>query len=97
MDILERNEKNKKLLVVGTGSIGKRQISNFSRYFQIDIADVRNDRIKDTIKQYNINKSFLDYKKALKSEKYDAVAITVPPHMHLPVAKLAVKKIVHYL
>ena len=85
-------KKIKKLLVVGTGSIGKRQISNFIKYFQIDIADVRKDRILETEKQFDINKSFLDYKKALKNEKYDAVAITVPPHLHLPVAKLAVKK-----
>ena len=59
-------KKIKKLLVVGTGSIGKRQISNFIKYFQIDIADVRKDRILETEKQFDINKSFLDYKKALK-------------------------------
>ena len=85
-------KKRKKLLVVGIGSIGKRQISNFSKYFEIDVADVRKDRILETKKLYKINKSFTDYKIALNTEKYDAVAITVPPHLHLPVAKLAVAK-----
>lgn len=84
-------KKLKKLLVVGVGSIGKRQISNFSKYFIIDIADVRTDRLKETSKKYKINKTFKNFKFALKSEKYDAVAITVPPHLHLQVAKYAVK------
>ncbi len=84
-------KKNKKLLVIGAGSIGKRQISNFTKYFIIDIAEVRSDRISETVKKFEINKIFKDYKKALKSEKYDAVAITVPPHLHLPIAKLATK------
>ena len=81
----------KKMLVVGVGSIGKRQISNFSKYFNIDIADRRIDRIRETKKQYKINNFFLDYKKAFKKNYYHAVAITVPPHLHLPLAKLAVK------
>jgi predicted dehydrogenase len=84
-------KKNKKLLVIGAGSIGKRQISNFTKYFIIDIAEVRSDRIEEAVKKFKINKIFKDYKKALKSEKYDAVAITVPPHLHLPIAKLATK------
>tara|TARA_B100001250_G_scaffold398873_1_gene407644 strand:- start:426 stop:1424 length:999 start_codon:yes stop_codon:yes gene_type:complete len=84
-------KKNKKLLVVGVGSIGKRQISNFAKYFIIDIAELRSDRIKETTKQFKINKIFKDYKEAIKSEKYDVVAITVPPHLHLPIAKFAVK------
>tara|TARA_B100000787_G_scaffold168216_1_gene156551 strand:- start:1742 stop:2740 length:999 start_codon:yes stop_codon:yes gene_type:complete len=84
-------KKIKKLLVIGAGSIGKRQISNFSKYFIIDIAEVRNDRIKETIEKFKINKIFKDYKKAIKFERYDAIAITVPPHLHLPIAKLATK------
>ena len=85
-------KKIKKLLVVGAGSIGKRQIDNFSKYFTIDIAEIRNDRISETVKNFRINKCYKDYKKALINEKYDAVAITVPPHLHLSVAKYAVKK-----
>ena len=81
----------KKMLIVGVGSIGKRQISNFSQYFNIDIADKRIDRIIETKNQFKINNFFLDYKKAFKKNYYHAVAITVPPHLHLPLAKLAVK------
>ena len=79
------------MLVVGLGSIGKRQISNFSKFFNIDIVDTRKDRILESIKQFKIKKFYYDYKIALKKNNYDAVAITVPPHLHLPVAKLAVK------
>lgn len=84
-------KKFKKLLVVGAGSIGKRQISNFSKYFIIDLAEIRNDRIFEATNKHKINKVFKSYKTAFKSEKYDAVAITVPPHLHLPIAQLAVK------
>ena len=84
-------KKTKKLLVIGAGSIGKRQISNFGKYFIIDLAEIRNDRISEATSQYKINKVFKDYKIAFKSEKYDAVAITVPPNLHLPIAQLAVK------
>ncbi len=84
-------KKSKKLLVVGAGSIGKRQVSNFENFFSIDIADIRKDRILEAKKNYKINKSFSDFRNAFKTEKYDAVAITVPPHLHLTVAKLAVK------
>ena len=83
-------KKLKKLLIVGVGSIGKRQISNFEKYFTIDIADIRLDRLKEASKKYKINKMFKNYQSALKTEKYDAVAITVPPHLHLKVAKYSV-------
>lgn len=84
-------KKLKKLLVIGAGSIGKRQISNFIKYFTIDIAEVRKDRILECTKQFKINKVYKDYKLAFKLEKYDAAIIAVPPHLHLTIAKLAVK------
>ena len=81
-----------KILVVGVGSIGRRHIDNFKDYFnQIDIVDTRQDRIEQSIKQFKINKSFSDYKIAIKNESYDAVIITTPPHLHLEIAKKAVE------
>ena len=79
--------KKNKALVVGAGSIGKRQIDNFKKYFLIDVVDVRKDRLKRLkiiLKSIclQIIKKFL-YKKNL----YDIVFITVPPHLHLDVAK----------
>ena len=42
--------------------------------------------------QFKINNSFNDYSIALANNSYDAVAITTPPHLHLPIAKLASNK-----
>ena len=84
--------KKNKALVVGAGSIGKRQIDNFKKYFLIDVVDVRKDRLKEVKDNFKINNTFTDYKKALyKKNLYDIVFITVPPHLHLDVAKRAVK------
>ena len=43
-----------KLLVVGTGSIGKRHLGNFQKYF--DICDIADNR-QDTSKLMNVKKS----------------------------------------
>ncbi len=83
--------KIKKLLVIGAGSIGKRQIKNFIKYFDIDVAEIKKNRILEVQNKYKVKKVFKDYNLAFKLEKYDAVAITVPPHLHLPIAKVAVK------
>jgi predicted dehydrogenase len=83
----------KNILIVGLGSIGRRHTSNFSKYFdEIDIVDINPDRIDQANNEYNINNSFNDYTVALENKSYNAVAITTPPHLHLPIAKLAVSK-----
>ena len=80
----------KKILIVGLGSIGRRHTENFSKFFDsIDIVDINEDRIKQAESEYKINKSYSDYNNALEKNPYDAVAITTPPHMHLPIAKSA--------
>ncbi len=86
----------KKILVVGVGSIGRRHIENFSSLpFEIDIAEINKERITKACDDFNINKSYEDYAVALEDNDYDAVAITVPPFMHLPVAKAALSKNCH--
>ena len=37
-------------------------------------------------------RSMTDYKIPLNKNKYDAVIITTPPHLHLPIAELACNK-----
>ena len=57
---------DKKLLVVGIGSIGKRHIDNFKDYFnKIDIVDTRDDRILEAKNTFNINEAYSSYKEAL--------------------------------
>ena len=81
----------KSICVVGVGSIGRRQIDNFKKYFEkIDIVDVRADRIEEARSLFNIDEDFDSYVDAFNKRNYDAVAITVPPHLHLPVAEVAV-------
>ena len=82
-----------KILVIGTGSIGKRHISNFSKFFdKIDISEIRKDRQEETKNKFKINEVYDDYKIPLNKNKYDAVIITTPPHLHLPIAELACNK-----
>ena len=83
----------KNILIVGLGSIGRRHTDNFSHYFdEIDIVDINPARIEQAKKEYNINNSFNDFAHALEKNMYEAVAITTPPHLHLPIAKLAASK-----
>ena len=85
-----------KILIIGLGSIGRRHTENFTKFFnQIDIVDIKQDRIDQARNEYKINESFTDYSEALNKNRYDVVAITTPPHMHLPIAELALSKNSH--
>ena len=69
-----------KILIVGIGSIGRRHIENFSKYFDlIDIAEINDERIAQAKENFQINKTFNDYRDAINNERYDAIAITTPP------------------
>jgi len=81
------------LLVIGTGSIGKRHIENFQKYFKnIDIVDTRLDRIAEVKSLFNIRKSYTDFIDAISKEKYNAVVISTPPDSHLRIAQACEKK-----
>lgn len=81
-----------KVLIVGAGSIGRRHTENFGKYIShVDIVDIRDDRIAEAESKFKINKSFKDYNEAIAKNKYDAVIITAPPHLHLPIANKAVE------
>ena len=83
----------KNIIIIGTGSIGKRHIANFQNLFDnVDIVDINKERIAAVKEEFNIRDSFTDYKEAFKKNKYLATAITAPPHIHLPVAKLAAEQ-----
>ena len=81
------------LLIIGIGSIGKRHIENFQKYFKtIDVVDTRLDRINHVKKKYNIKTGYLNYNNALNSQKYNAVVIATPPNSHLKIVELCEKK-----
>lgn len=80
------------ILIVGTGSIGKRHIDNFTNHFDnIDIVDINKERLDDVRSQYNVRNAYTDFEKAFLENKYLATAITAPPHVHLPIATAAAK------
>ena len=63
------------LLIIGTGSIGKRHIENFQKYFKIiDIAETEQIELM-MLKKFNIRMSYFDFRDALKSHNYNAVVI----------------------
>ena len=57
----------------------------------MDIADINVKRLRIANKLFKIKKSYTDYKTAIKNNKYEAVAICTPPHLHLKIAEFSVK------
>lgn len=82
----------KNLLIIGVGSIGKRHLENFKKFFHnIDIVDNQVGRLEEVQDKYRIRSSFTDYKKAFKEGSYNAAVIATPPHTHLDIANNALK------
>ena len=77
-----------KILVIGGGSIGKRQIGNFLalglRPNQIALVDPREDRRKQLQEMFGLQKTYVDTKSAYAAEKYTAVLIASPTAFHIP-------------
>ena len=82
----------KSILISGVGSIGKRHIENFSKLFDcVDIVDINPDRIKEAANKYKIRNYYQNTSDALSSQKYDAIVIAAPPHVHKEIATAAIK------
>ena len=77
--------KNIKLLVVGTGSIGKRHIKNAIslgiKPKNIFAVDTQKKRLKE-VKILGLSKVFEDFEQALK-EDFDAAIICSPTSLHI--------------
>jgi predicted dehydrogenase len=74
---------NKKIAVVGLGSMGKRRIRNlfFLGCNNVFGVDIREDRRKEASELYGI-KTFSDIDHAFLEEKFDLLIISVPPDIH---------------
>jgi predicted dehydrogenase len=82
----------KNLIIFGLGSIGKRQLNNFYKYFdKITIVDKKKERLEELTNLKKINQYFLNIDKAIKSEKFDVALICTPPSSHLDIAKKCIK------
>jgi len=83
----------KSILVSGVGSIGKRHIENFSKLFDcVDIVDINSNRVKEAKSKYKVRNHFKKTSEALSSQKYDAVVVAAPPHVHKEIATEVIKK-----
>ena len=83
----------KSILVSGVGSIGKKHIENFSKLFDcVDIVDINSNRVKEAKSKYKVRNHFKKTSEALSSQKYDAVVVAAPPHVHKEIATEVIKK-----
>jgi predicted dehydrogenase len=74
---------NKKILIIGLGSMGKRRIRNllhlgFSNIYGFDL---RKDRREEAEKKYEI-RTFDTFENAINDTKFDAFVISLPPILH---------------
>ena len=74
---------DKKVLIIGLGSMGKRRIRNLQAlgFSHVNGFDLREDRRKEAFEKYKI-KTFSNFDEAIASYKYDAFIISLPPDLH---------------
>ncbi len=75
--------------VIGIGRIGKIHTENLVNRIPgaevVAVSDVFSDELAKVAKQFNIPKSFSDYKEILKLPDIDAIAICSPTNTHYPI------------
>ena len=88
----------KKILVVGTGSIGERHTRCIlaTNRAEVSICET-NDTLREKIAgNYKIKNSYSDFKIALEAG-HDAIVIATPAHLHVPMAQQAAEANLHIL
>jgi len=74
--------------IIGLGSISTSHLDAYQAYSRAHlyaICDNDADWLPDAAKEYNPEKSYLDYKEMLADPKLDAVSICLPTKLHAPV------------
>ena len=84
----------KHILIVGTGSAGKRHGANFASLgCRISCVDPREDRLNELAEQIPLSGGFSGIEEALSSDfNFDGVAITSPPVFHVDQAIAALDR-----
>jgi len=85
-----------KVLVVGSGSIGRRHLGNLASLGirQLAVCDSREDRLAPAVEELKIS-GFSSYQKALAESRPDIVFICTPPISHLAQAGQALQAGAH--
>jgi predicted dehydrogenase len=76
--------------------VGRRHIGNFiaAGVPYVAAADLSQDRL-ELAKEQGCSATYLDYNEALNNGNFDAVLISVPPHLHMQIAISAAEKGCH--
>ena len=76
--------KNKHILIIGVGRIGKRHAKNLIELgCSISIFDPRKDRLDDAKKEFDVIESFRSFDKAINISNYDGAVICSPTKFHI--------------
>ncbi len=88
----------KKILVVGTGSIGERHTRCVlaTNRAEVSICETNDSLRKKIADNYNIKNSYADLALALEAG-HDAIVIATPAHLHVPMAQQAAEANLHIL
>jgi predicted dehydrogenase len=86
-----------KILVVGCGSIGRRHAANFraAGVKYIAGANRRAERLEQMQAQVGLEAGYADFREALAKDRFDAVLVCVPPHLHTEVCLAAAEAGAH--
>ena len=87
-----------RILVVGTGSAGKRHLGNIQSLGVKDLGavDTRPDRRAEVTERFGVKQTYARLEEALQ-QRWDGVVVCTPPSSHVPVAAAAVKHGAHVL
>jgi len=79
------------LLIVGSGSVGKRHARNFTALgCVVSCVDPRSDRREELGREANLKGAYPDLHAALAASAFDGIAICSPPHVHVEQALAAI-------
>jgi predicted dehydrogenase len=88
----------KKILVVGTGTIGERHTRCIlaTNRAEVSICETNDHVRKKIADKYNIKNTYADFALALEAG-HDAIVIATPAHLHIPMAQQAAESGLHLL
>ncbi len=86
-------DRKLRIACVGCGGQGRSDIGNVAGEEIVALCDVDSARAEETFKKYPNVPKFKDYREMLlkMDEQIDAVTVTVPDHMHFPIAMMAIQ------
>ncbi len=82
----------KNILIIGSGSVGKRHATNFSSLgCEISLFDLNQDRLNEVSSNVIVKASYIDINEALRVDKFDGAVICSPTLYHPEQALLLIE------